>query len=85
MYSFIDEIHRLPAVVEEYLYPAMEDFKIDFVIGAGPHARSVPVPVPHFTLMGATTRTGLLTGPMRDRFGYCGRLSYYDHHHLNRL
>jgi Holliday junction DNA helicase RuvB len=75
---FIDEIHRLSPVVEEYLYPAMEDFKFDLVLGAGPHARSIEMPLPHFTLIGATTRTGLLTGPMRDRFGFTGRLRYYD-------
>ena len=75
---FIDEIHRLSPVVEEYLYPAMEDFKFDLVLGAGPHARSIEMPLPRFTLIGATTRTGLLTGPMRDRFGFTGRLRYYD-------
>ena len=75
---FIDEIHRLSPVVEEYLYPAMEDFKFDLVLGAGPHARSIEMPLPRFTLLGATTRTGLLTGPMRDRFGFTGRLRYYD-------
>jgi len=75
---FIDEIHRLSPVVEEYLYPAMEDFKFDLVLGSGPHARSIEMPLPRFTLVGATTRTGLLTGPMRDRFGFTGRLRYYD-------
>ena len=74
---FIDEIHRLSAVVEENLYPAMEDFKFDLVLGAGPHARTIQMPLPRFTLIGATTRTGLLTGPMRDRFGFVGRLRYY--------
>ena len=74
---FIDEIHRLSPVVEENLYPAMEDFKFDLVLGAGPHARSIEMPLPRFTLVGATTRTGLLTGPMRDRFGFTGRLRYY--------
>ena len=75
---FIDEIHRLSPVVEENLYPAMEDFKFDLVLGSGPHARSIEMPLPHFTLVGATTRTGLLTGPMRDRFGFTGRLRYYN-------
>jgi Holliday junction DNA helicase RuvB len=74
---FIDEIHRLNAVVEENLYPAMEDFKFDLVLGGGPSARTVQMPLPRFTLVGATTRTGLLTGPMRDRFGFSGRLRYY--------
>lgn len=74
---FIDEIHRLSPVVEENLYPAMEDFKFDLVLGTGPHARSIEMPLPRFTLVGATTRTGLLTGPMRDRFGFTGRLRYY--------
>ena len=74
---FIDEIHRLSAVVEENLYPAMEDFKFDLVLGGGPHARTIQMPLPRFTLIGATTRTGLLTGPMRDRFGFVGRLRYY--------
>ena len=74
---FIDEIHRLSPVVEENLYPAMEDFTFDLVLGGGPHARTIQMPLPHFTLIGATTRTGLLTGPMRDRFGFTGRLAYY--------
>jgi len=74
---FIDEIHRLSMVVEENLYPAMEDYQFDIVIGDGPHARTVKLPLPHFTLLGATTRTGLLTGPLRDRFGYVARLSFY--------
>jgi holliday junction DNA helicase RuvB len=75
---FIDEIHRLSRVVEEVLYPAMEDFEIDIVIGKGPAARSIKLDVPRFTLVGATTRTGLLTGPLRDRFGFTARLDYYD-------
>jgi len=66
---FIDEIHRLPRPVEEVLYPAMEDFQLDILIGKGPTARSIRLDLPHFTLVGATTRTGLLTGPLRDRFG----------------
>jgi len=74
---FIDEIHRLTAIVEENLYPAMEDFRFDIVIGDGPHARTVKLPLPRFTLLGATTRTGLLTGPLRDRFGYVARLQFY--------
>ena len=74
---FIDEIHRLSAVVEENLYPAMEDFRFDIVVGDGPHARTVKLPLPRFTLLGATTRSGLLTGPLRDRFGYVARLNFY--------
>lgn len=74
---FIDEIHRLNRVVEEVLYPAMEDFSIDIVIGKGPAARSLRLDLPPFTLIGATTRTGLLTGPLRDRFGMALRLDYY--------
>jgi len=74
---FIDEIHRLNHMVEEVLYPAMEDFNIDVVIGKGPAARSLRLEVPRFTLVGATTRTGLLTGPLRDRFGIAFRLDYY--------
>jgi Holliday junction DNA helicase RuvB len=75
---FIDEIHRLPRVVEEYLYPAMEDFQLDIVIGKGPSARSIRLDLPRFTLVGATTRTGLITGPLRDRFGLVARLDYYE-------
>lgn len=75
---FIDEIHRLSRQVEEVLYPAMEDFSIDIIIGKGPAARSLRLDVPRFTLVGATTRTGLLTGPLRDRFGMSFRLDYYD-------
>lgn len=75
---FIDEIHRLDRSVEEVLYPAMEDFKLDIVIGKGPAARSLRLDLPRFTLIGATTRTGLLTGPLRDRFGMAFRLEYYD-------
>src|SRR3954454_3244541 len=74
---FIDEIHRLPRPVEEVLYPAMEDFQLDIVIGKGPTARSIRIDVPRFTLVGATTRTGLITGPLRDRFGFVARLDYY--------
>lgn len=74
---FIDEIHRLSPVVEEILYPAMEDFKIDFVVRGSADARAFRLDLPRFTLVGATTRTGLLTGPLRDRFGILGRLHYY--------
>ncbi|GAB4273259.1 MAG: Holliday junction branch migration DNA helicase RuvB [Coriobacteriia bacterium] len=74
---FIDEIHRLSRQVEEVLYPAMEDYSIDIIIGKGPAARSLRLDVPRFTLVGATTRTGLLTGPLRDRFGMSFRLEYY--------
>ena len=75
---FIDEIHRLPKHVEEYLYPAMEDFKLDLLIDSGPSARSVQVKLNKFTLIGATTRSGLVSGPMRSRFSFCSRLEYYD-------
>ncbi len=75
---FIDEIHRLNHVVEEILYPAMEDYQLDLVIGQGPGARSVKMDLPHFTLVGATTRTGLLTPPLRDRFGVILRLEFYE-------
>ncbi len=74
---FIDEIHRLPRAVEEVLYPAMEDFQLDIVIGKGPSARSLRLDLPSFTLIGATTRAGLITGPLRDRFGFTARLDYY--------
>lgn len=82
---FIDEIHRLSPLVEENLYPAMEDFKFDLVLGEGPAARTIQMPLPRFTLIGATTRTGLLTGPMRDRFGFTGRLRYYNHDELRHV
>jgi len=75
---FIDEIHRLSRVVEECLYPAMEDFRIDVLIGEGPHAKSVALTLPHFTLVGATTRSGMLTSPLRDRFGINARLNFYE-------
>jgi Holliday junction DNA helicase RuvB len=74
---FIDEIHRLPATVEEILYPAMEDFRLDVMIGQGPSARSIRLELPRFTLVGATTRAGLLGAPLRDRFGWSARLDYY--------
>jgi len=75
---FIDEIHRLSPQVEEILYPAMEDFQLDIVIGQGPAARSIKMDLPHFTLIGATTRAGLLTNPLRDRFGVIERLEFYN-------
>lgn len=74
---FIDEIHRLNRSIEEILYPAMEDFSLDIVIGKGPAARSIRLDIPHFTLVGATTRSGMLTGPLRDRFGISFRLDFY--------
>ena len=74
---FIDEIHRLSAAVEEILYPAMEDFKLDLIVGQGPSARTVKIDLPRFTLVGATTRASLLTSPLRDRFGVTARLNYY--------
>ena len=74
---FVDEIHRLPRAVEEVLYPAMEDFQLDIVLGKGPAARSIRLDLPRFTLVGATTRTGSITGPLRDRFGLTARLEYY--------
>jgi Holliday junction DNA helicase RuvB len=82
---FIDEIHRLNRVIEEVLYPAMEDFVLDIVIGKGPAAQSLRLDIPHFTLIGATTRTGLLTGPLRDRFGIAFRLDYYNERELHDI
>ncbi|MEJ2696988.1 MAG: Holliday junction branch migration DNA helicase RuvB [Candidatus Sulfobium sp.] len=82
---FIDEIHRLPRVVEEVLYPAMEDFQLDIIIGQGPNARTLKLNLPRFTLIGATTRTGLLTSPLRDRFGIIDRLRFYDPSELRRI
>src|SRR3954465_2092995 len=75
---FIDEVHRLPRAVEEVLYPAMEDFQLDIVIGKGPSARTIRLDLPRFTLVGATTRTGMIAGPLRDRFGFVSRLDFYD-------
>jgi holliday junction DNA helicase RuvB len=75
---FVDEIHRLSHAVEEILYPAMEDFQLDIVVGKGPAASSIRLTLPPFTLVGATTRTGMITGPLRDRFGLVARLDYYD-------
>src|SRR3989338_55389 len=82
---FIDEIHRLNHVVEEILYPAMEDFKLDIMIGQGPSARSIKLDLPKFTLVGATTRAGLLTSPLRDRFGVIHRLDYYKEQELQTI
>lgn len=80
---FIDEIHRLPKIVEETLYPAMEDYALDIVIGKGPSARTIRLELPKFTLVGATTRFGLLAGPFRDRFGLTHRLQYYEPDNLS--
>ena len=82
---FIDEIHRLSPVVEEILYPALEDFQIDIMIGEGPAARSVKLDLPPFTLIGATTRAGMLTNPLRDRFGIVARLEFYTPEELTRI
>lgn len=82
---FIDEIHRLNRAVEEILYPAMEDFALDIVIGKGPSARSIRIDLPRFTLIGATTRQGMLSGPLRDRFGMVYRLEYYDPSELETI
>jgi holliday junction DNA helicase RuvB len=82
---FIDEIHRLSPVVEEILYPALEDYQIDIMIGEGPAARSVKLDVPPFTLVGATTRAGMLTNPLRDRFGIVARLEFYSREELTRI
>ena len=82
---FIDEIHRLNATVEEILYPAMEDYKLDLIIGQGPSARTIKLDLPRFTLVGATTRTGLLTSPLRDRFGFISRLNYYKAEELQKI
>jgi Holliday junction DNA helicase RuvB len=82
---FVDEIHRLSPVVEEILYPAMEDFQLDIMIGEGPGARSIKLDLPPFTLVGATTRAGLLTSPLRDRFGIVQRLEFYDQADLQRI
>jgi Holliday junction DNA helicase RuvB len=82
---FIDEIHRMNRVVEEILYPAMEDFRLDLVIGQGPHARTIKLELPRFTLVGATTRAGLLTAPLRSRFGVMHRLDYYNEEEIHRI
>lgn len=82
---FIDEIHRLPRQVEEVLYPAMEDFQLDIVVGKGPAARSIKIDLPPFTLIGATTRVGRVAPPLRDRFGYVARIDYYDAEDLGAI
>src|SRR5512135_1039797 len=82
---FVDEIHRLSPVVEEILYPALEDFQLDIMIGEGPGARSIKIDLPPFTLVGATTRAGLLTSPLRDRFGIVARLEFYSAPELTRI
>jgi Holliday junction DNA helicase RuvB len=82
---FIDEVHRLPAVVEEILYPAMEDFRLDLIIGQGPGARTLKLELPHFTLVGATTRAGLLTPALRDRFGLMLRVDFYQPEELAQI
>ena len=82
---FIDEIHRLNHIVEEVLYPAMEDYQIDIMVGQGPAARSIKLPLKRFTLIGATTRSGLLTSPLRDRFGHIHRLDFYDTEALSKI
>lgn len=82
---FIDEIHRLPRIAEEILYPAMEDYQLDIIIGQGPSARSLKLNLPRFTLIGATTRTGLLTSPLRDRFGIINRLDFYRPDDLEKI
>ncbi|MGZ8784019.1 MAG: Holliday junction branch migration DNA helicase RuvB [Acidimicrobiia bacterium] len=82
---FIDEIHRLPRAVEEVLYPAMEDFQLDIVLGKGPSAQSIRLDLPHFTLVGATTRKGKVAAPLRDRFGIVDKLDYYAHEELGRI
>ncbi|MBI5191044.1 MAG: Holliday junction branch migration DNA helicase RuvB [Nitrospirae bacterium] len=82
---FVDEIHRLNRVIEEILYPAMEDYQLDIIIGQGPSARSIKLDLPPFTLVGATTRAGLLTSPLRDRFGVLARLEFYPAHDLKKI
>ncbi|MDH5767602.1 MAG: Holliday junction branch migration DNA helicase RuvB [Nitrospirota bacterium] len=82
---FIDEIHRLPRIVEEILYPAMEEYQLDIIIGQGPNARTLKLNLPKFTLVGATTRTGLLTSPLRDRFGVINRLEFYNPEDLKKI
>ncbi len=82
---FIDEVHRMPATIEETLYPAMEDYVLDIMIGQGPGARSVKMPIQPYTLVGATTRTGLLTSPLRARFGIVHRLDYYSEHDIEEI
>ncbi len=82
---FVDEVHRLPRTVEEVLYPAMEDFELDIVVGKGPGARSIRLELPRFTMVGATTRTGLISSPLRDRFGFSAQLEHYEVEELLRI
>jgi len=82
---FIDEIHRLPRVVEEYLYPAMEDFRIDFIVDKGPYAKTIPLTIEPFTIIGATTRAGMLTGPLHERFGIFHHLDFYTVEQLEKI
>src|SRR5690554_7450336 len=82
---FIDEIHRLSSAIEEVLYPAMEDYQLDIMVGEGPAARSIKIDLPPFTLVGATTRAGLLTSPLRDRFGIVQRLEFYNNADLSHI
>ncbi|MCC5947401.1 MAG: Holliday junction branch migration DNA helicase RuvB [Nitriliruptoraceae bacterium] len=82
---FVDEVHRLPRTVEEVLYPAMEDYQLDIVVGKGPGARSIRLDLPRFTLVGATTRTGLIAAPLRDRFGFSAQLEHYETVHLEAI
>ena len=82
---FIDEIHRLPKAVEEFMYPAMEDFRIDITLGEGVNARTLNMPLPPFTMIGATTRTGLLSAPLRDRFQVREHLEFYDQQELGEI
>ena len=84
-FLFIDEIHRLNRQIEEVLYPAMEDYTMDLVLGQGPSARTIQMPLPRFTLVGATTRTGLMTKPLLDRFGFTARLDYYGADDLEKI
>ncbi len=82
---FVDEIHRMSRPAEEMLYMAMEDFRVDVVIGKGPGATAIPLEIPPFTLVGATTRAGLLPGPLRDRFGFTAHLEFYEPHELDQI
>ena len=82
---FIDEVHRLPRIIEECLYPALEDYEIDILIGEGPHAKSIKLSLPPFTLVGATTRIGMITAPLRSRFGILHRLNFYDQPEMERI
>ena len=82
---FIDEIHRLSPVIEEILYPAMEDFRLDIIIGSGPAAQTVQIDLPRFTLIGATTRAGMISNPLRDRFGMNFRMQFYNNNELSKI